>query len=200
MAGFFLQIIGHFGAGMVNQPKKIITKSIDDLLPYINNARTHSDEQVSQIAASIKEFGFNNPVLISDDGSIIAGHGRVMAAKKLGLTELPCLELSHLSDIQRKAYILADNKLALNSSWDYDLLKLELHEINDSDFKIDLIGFKSDELKSIMFDEVDENEPDEFKGDVENKWQILLVYENENDLANAYDEFTERGLKCKIIQ
>ena len=135
---------------MVNQSRTIITKQITDLLPYINNARTHSDEQVAQIAASIKEFGFNNPVLISDDGSIIAGHGRVMAATKLGMAELPCLELSHLSDIQRKAYILADNKLALNAGWDNELLSLELEELKSLDFDITLTGFTADEIDALM--------------------------------------------------
>jgi DNA modification methylase len=120
------------------------------LLPYINNARTHSDEQVSQIAASIKEFGFTNPILITGDGSIIAGHGRVMAAKKLNLTELPCIELDHLSDTQRKAYILADNKLALNAGWDNELLSLELEELKSLDFNLDLTGFTADEISALM--------------------------------------------------
>jgi DNA modification methylase len=135
---------------MVNQSRNIIVKQTTDLLPYINNARTHSDEQVSQIAASIKEFGFTNPILITGDGSIIAGHGRVMAAKKLNLTELPCIELDHLSDTQRKAYILADNKLALNAGWDNELLSLELEELKSLDFNLDLTGFTADEISALM--------------------------------------------------
>jgi len=131
---------------MVNQSRTIITKQITDLLPYINNARTHSDEQVAQIAASIKEFGFNNPVLVSDDGSIIAGHGRVMAATKLGMNEVPCVELSHLSDTQRKAYILADNKLALNAEWDNELLSIELNDLKELNFDVNLIGFNFEEI------------------------------------------------------
>lgn len=112
-----------------------------DLIPYINNARTHSDKQVAQIAASIKEFGFVNPVLTDGDNGIIAGHGRVMAAKKLGLDTVPTIELSHLSGTQRKAYILADNRLAELSGWDDELLRLELTELESLDFDIDLIGF-----------------------------------------------------------
>jgi len=135
---------------MVNQSRNIIVKQITDLLPYINNARTHSDEQVSQIAASIKEFGFTNPILITGDGSIIAGHGRVMAAKKLNLSEVPCIELDHLSDTQRKAYILADNKLALNAGWDNELLSLELEELQSLDFDISLTGFTADEIAALM--------------------------------------------------
>ena len=91
---------------------------IEKLIPYVKNSRTHSDEQVAQIAASIKEFGFNNPVLIGSDDVIIAGHGRVMAARKLGMLEVPCIRLGHLTETQRKAYIIADNRLALNAGWD----------------------------------------------------------------------------------
>ncbi len=94
---------------------EITTRKTNDLIPYVNNSRTHSDEQVSQVAASIKEFGFTNPILVDADNGIIAGHGRLMAAKKLGLQEVPTIELGHLSDAQKKAYVIADNKLALNA-------------------------------------------------------------------------------------
>ena len=122
----------------------------DDLLPYARNARTHSDSQVAQLAASIKEFGFNNPVAVDGDGMILCGHGRVMAAKRLGLDEVPTVCLSHLSDIQKKAYILADNKLALNAGWDNDMLKVELEDLKFSDFNLDLVGFSTEELDEIM--------------------------------------------------
>ena len=102
------------------------TVSVDKLIPYARNSRTHSAEQVAQIAASIKEFGFLNPIIIDGDNSIIAGHGRVMAAQKLGIKELPCIEASHLSDTQRRAYIIADNKMALNAGWDDDMLRVEI--------------------------------------------------------------------------
>src|SRR5690554_4204074 len=102
------------------------TVSVDSLIPYARNSRTHSDEQVAQIAASIKEFGFLNPIIIDGSNGIIAGHGRVMAAKQLNLKELPCIEVSHLSDAQRKAYVIADNKLALNAGWDDEMLRIEL--------------------------------------------------------------------------
>ena len=97
-----------------------------DLIPYENSSRVHSDEQVNQIAASIKEFGFLNPIIIDGDNGIIAGHGRVMAANKLGIKELPCVDASHLSPAQKKAYIIADNKIALNSDWDNELLRMDL--------------------------------------------------------------------------
>ena len=135
--------------------------SIDKLIPYANNARTHSDEQVAQIAASIREFGFNNPVLIAEDDTIIAGHGRVMAARKLNLSEVPCLRLSHLTETQRKAYILADNKLALNAGWENNLLSLELTELADSGFDITLTGFTQEEMDALKPIEVTEGLTDE---------------------------------------
>ena len=104
-------------------------KRVVDLIPYVNNARTHSDEQVTQIASSIKEFGFNNPILTDGENGVIAGHGRLLAAKKLGLETVPTIELSGLSEAQKKAYILADNKIALNSGWDEEILKLELDDL-----------------------------------------------------------------------
>ena len=125
---------------------EITQRKTADLIPYVNNARTHSEQQVLQIAASIKEFGFNSPVLVDGENGIIAGHGRVMAAKKLGLDELPTIELKHLTKTQKKAYILADNRLALNSGWDNDLLALELGELSDDGFDLDLLGFDVDEL------------------------------------------------------
>ena len=108
---------------------EIVYKRVDELIPYVRNARTHSSEQVAQIAASIREFGFNAPVLIDGQGGIIAGHGRVMAARKLGMDSVPTIALPHLTDIQKRAYILADNKIALNSEWDNEMLQLELEEI-----------------------------------------------------------------------
>ena len=135
--------------------------SIEKLIPYVNNARTHSDAQVAQIAASIKEFGFNNPVLIADDNSIIAGHGRVMAARKLGKDTVPAVRLSHLTEMQRKAYILADNKLALNADWDNSLLSIELADLKDLGFDTDLTGFSADEIAALMPVEVTEGLTDE---------------------------------------
>jgi site-specific DNA-methyltransferase (adenine-specific) len=141
--------------------EKIEQVSIELLIPYANNARTHSDAQVAQIAASIREFGFTNPVLTSDDNTIIAGHGRVMAARKLGLTQVPVIRLSHLSETQRKAYILADNKLALNAGWDDNLLSIELADLKDLGFDTDLTGFSADEIAALMPVEVTEGLTDE---------------------------------------
>jgi DNA modification methylase len=130
--------------------KNIELVSIEQLIPYVNNARTHDDAQVAQIAGSIKEFGFNNPVLIADDNSIIAGHGRVMAARKLGLKEVPCMRLSHLTETKRKAYILADNRIALNSGWDNDLLMVELKDLDIDGMDLSLLGFSPDEIDALL--------------------------------------------------
>ena len=124
----------------------------DDLIPYFNNSRTHSESQVKQIAASIREFGFTNPILIDEVGTIIAGHGRVMAAQVLELDEVPTITLDNLSDAQRKAYVIADNKLALNAGWDFEALRLDLESLKDFDFDIDLLGFSQEELSEILFD------------------------------------------------
>jgi DNA modification methylase len=149
--------------------------SIEKLIPYVNNARTHSDAQVAQIAASIKEFGFNNPVLIADDNSIIAGHGRVMAARKLGKDTVPAVRLSHLTEMQRKAYILADNKLALNADWDNSLLAIELADLKDLGFDTDLTGFSADEIAALMPVELTEGltDPDAAPAVQENPVTVL---------------------------
>lgn len=142
------------------------TRKVADLIPYVNNARTHSDEQVTQLASSIKEFGFINPVIIDDHNGLIAGHGRLLAAKKLGIDEVPVLVESHLTEAQKKAYILADNKLALNAGWDADLLKVELSELKDLGFdNLDTIGFSENEIKDILNTELEAAE-DEGAGEI----------------------------------
>jgi len=135
---------------------------VADLIPYARNARTHSDAQVAQIAASIREFGFISPVIIDGTNGIIAGHGRVLAARKLGLAEVPTIEVAGLTDAQRRAYILADNKLALNAGWDDDLLKVELSDLNADGFSLDVIGFNADELSRLLADKTEGlTDPDE---------------------------------------
>jgi DNA modification methylase len=130
--------------------KQVEWLELKTLIPYAKNSRTHSDTQVAQIAGSIKEFGFNNPVLIDLEGGIIAGHGRVLAAQKLGLQAVPCIRLGHLTDTQRKAYVIADNRLALNAGWDDSMLTLELQDLKAEDFNLDLLGFEADELNALL--------------------------------------------------
>ena len=128
-------------------------KKVSDLIPYVNNSRTHSDEQTTQIASSISEFGFTNPVLIDENDNLIAGHGRLLAANKLGIEEVPAIILNGLTKAQKKAYIIADNQLALNSEWDLDTLKLEIEVLKELNFDVDLLGFDDSFLDVIAFDE-----------------------------------------------
>lgn len=137
--------------GAVDGPSEHIERlPVDSLVPYARNARTHSDGQVAEIAASIKEFGFTNPVLIDDSGGVIAGHGRLMAARRLGMTDVPCIRLSHLSDVQKRAYILADNRIALNADWDDDMLRIELEDLDGEGFDLSLLGFSEDEINALL--------------------------------------------------
>lgn len=122
---------------------------VDKLIPYARNSRTHNDEQVAQIVASIKEFGFTNPILIGTDDVIIAGHGRLLAAQRMGLKKVPVVRLPHLTETQRRALVIADNKIALNAGWDEEMLALEMKELGDMDFDLDLLGFSLDELKEL---------------------------------------------------
>jgi DNA modification methylase len=138
-----------YGEGVkLNLPYK--NQPVAKLIPYARNARTHSDEQVAQIAASIREFGFLNPVIVDEKGGIIAGHGRVLAARKLDLAEVPTVEASHLTEAQKRAYIIADNKLALNAGWDIELLRVEFEELQSLDFDIGLTGFSEIEIGELF--------------------------------------------------
>ena len=147
---------------------KIEHRKVKDLIPYARNSRTHSDAQVAQIAASIREFGWTNPILIDGESGIIAGHGRVLAARKLGMAEVPCIELSHLSEAQKKAYIIADNKLALNAGWDNELLALEFGELQELGFDLDLTGFDAGELEALA----DEEAPDFAPGTADDQGKL----------------------------
>lgn len=139
---------------------KVERRKINSIIPYARNSRTHSDEQVAQIAASIKEWGFTNPILIDVGGEIIAGHGRLLAAQRLGLDEVPCITAVGWSDAQKKAYVIADNKLALNAGWDNDMLAIEFGELKDLDFDLSLTGFDDEEIAG-FFDEPKEGLTDE---------------------------------------
>jgi len=131
-------------------PDTIEHLATDALVPYARNSRTHSPEQVAQIAASIKEFGFTNPVLIDADNTLIAGHGRVMAAQSIGLATVPAIRLAHLTDAQRRAYVIADNKLAENAGWDMATLAREVEDLQADGYDIDLLGFGDDELADLL--------------------------------------------------
>lgn len=140
--------------------EQLETLPIDDLVPYAKNSRTHSLDQVAQIAASIREFGFTNPVLIDEAGGIIAGHGRVMGARSLGLAAVPCLRLTGLSDAQKRAYVIADNKIALNAGWDEDLLREEMEFLSSEGFDISLTGFNFTEIEEMEAELLETKDPD----------------------------------------
>ena len=150
---------------------KIERIAVEMLLPYAKNSRTHSDEQVAQIAASIKEFGFNNPILIDKENTVIAGHGRLLAARRSGMDDVPCIRLGHLTDTQRKAYIIADNRLALNAGWDNEMLTIELNELLEDDFALDILGFDAGELKDLLGGE-DEDKPHGGNGSLSDSFLI----------------------------
>lgn len=135
--------------------------AVESLIPYARNSRTHSDEQVAQIAASIKEFGWTNPILVDGDNGIIAGHGRLLAARKLGMTHVPVIQLAGMTDTQKRAYIIADNKLALNAGWDDELLKLELGELDLEGFDLELTGFTQEEIDALNPEQIPEGLTDE---------------------------------------
>jgi DNA modification methylase len=139
---------------------------VERLVPYARNARTHSPEQVAQIAASIAEFGFNAPILVDSNAGIIAGHGRLLAACKLGLAEVPVVVLDHLSETQRRAYVLADNRLALNAGWDQELLHAELASLQEDSFDLDLVGFSAEELDELLGPTEPPDQPEETPEDV----------------------------------
>ena len=140
---------------------KITQKKVTELIPYVNNSRTHSDEQVAQIAASIKEFGWTNPILVDGENGIIAGHGRLLAARKLGHKEVPTIELKDLTETQKKAYIIADNRLALNAGWDNEMLTIELNDLLEDGFALDILGFDPKEIAALLDPEVVEGLTDE---------------------------------------
>ena len=147
-------------------PRDIERWRLDRLVPYARNARTHSDEQIAEIAASIIEFGFTNPILVDSDAGVIAGHGRLLAARKLGLAEVPVLVLSHLTPLQRRAYVLADNRLALNAGWNDELLKEELAAIQAEGFDLGVVGFTDSELESLLSEDSPENPQPEAEEEV----------------------------------
>ena len=171
---------------------------IDKLIPYARNSRTHSDAQVAQIAASIKEFGFTNPVLIDETGSIIAGHGRVMAARKLAITDVPCVRLTHLTEAQKRAYIITDNKLALNAGWDDEMLAVELSDLKDMGFDLDLTGFSTDEIGALLdpINNVIESSPQLTDGF---KFSIIIACSDEIEQGQMLEKFESEGHKCRPL-
>jgi ParB-like chromosome segregation protein Spo0J len=187
-----------------NQMSKLAVKYIkrDKLIPYDNNPRTHSEAQINQLAESIKEFGFTNPILIDEHNGIIAGHGRLDAAALLGLNDVPTITLKGLSEIQRRAYIIADNKLALNAEWSYELLKLELQELSDSDFILDVLGFSEFELLPYINEVIDDHLKEwdgmpEFDQEDDKAFRSIIIHFNDQEAVDQFQEVTKLPLTEK---
>lgn len=171
---------------------KIEQINTSELKQYQNNSRTHSDKQVQQIAQSIKEFGFTNPILVDDNNEIIAGHGRLMGALSLEMEKVPCIRLTGLTEKQKRAYVIADNKIAENSDWDFDILKSEVANLSEEDYDLDILGFNEELIDSIL-EPIEEEEQEEIKpkeskptaNDSSNEYesssirQIILIYGSE---------------------
>ena len=181
--------------------------NIDEIKPYERNARIHSSKQIKQIMEAIKAFGFTNPLLIDDENNLIAGHGRLEAVKQLNiidfkenpLKELPAIIISGLSEADKKALIIADNKIAENASWDYDLLQAEFQELEAINYDLDLMGF--DNLDEILGADIDvEQETKEIKEvEINQKYELLIKCKNEKELEQAYNENIEKGYECSIL-
>ena len=176
---------------------KVERRKVSDLTPYARNSRTHSDEQVAQIAASIKEWGFTTPVLIDPDGGIIAGHGRVMAAQRLGLEDVPCIIAQGWSDAQKRAYVIADNKLALNAGWDNDLLKIEFQELESLRFDLELTGFSVEEMDGLFYEPTEPEAPKDLSGQAE-RFEVIIECTDEGEQERAYNHAQAGGFECRI--
>jgi len=193
-------------------------KSLSDLIPYARNSRTHSEAQVKRLAASIREFGFVNPILISSGNDIVAGHGRALAAEKLGLDLVPTITLGHLSDTQRRAYVIADNRLAENAGWDSQMLAIEIDELAGCGFDMDLLGFENfreleaeivdnRKLENVIEGDTEEDEAGEFEPDlpdenaekkIEAKLVLTVTCESDDQLEELFQELNERGFKVRV--
>jgi ParB-like chromosome segregation protein Spo0J len=176
------------------------TAKVDDLIPYARNSRTHSPEQVDKIAASIREFGFLNPVIVDGQNGIVAGHGRIMAAKKLGMDEVPTVEASHLTEAQKRAYIIADNRLALDAGWDDEVLRLELHALDEASFDLSLTGFDAEELSKAMFDDPVSDKADDKDlelGDL--RYQVVVSCNDEDHQGHVMSQLEAEGYVCRPL-
>lgn len=167
----------------MNKVSEMNLVDVDKLIPYVNNARTHSKEQINKLRASIREFGFINPVIIDRDYNVIAGHGRILASKEEGIDKVPCVFVDYLTDAQKKAYIIADNRMALDADWDEELLKIEIESLKDEDFDLSFTGFDESELLDLF--------GDDSKGKVE---------DDNFDLSSALEKalFVEKGVVWTI--
>jgi len=178
--------------------------AVDELIPYARNARVHTDEHITQLASSIREFGFNTPVLIDDEMNVIAGHGRILAAKKLKIDTVPAVILSHFTTAQKRAFILADNKLHDNSSFDYEMLQTELDELKDVGFDLSIAGFEDFELNVEGFDTgAGFEDPDlgapPGPDNYQEQYAVMVVCDSENMQADVYNKLKDDGYSCRVV-
>lgn len=172
---------------------------IDRLIPYAKNSRTHSPEQIAQIAASIKEWGFTSPILIDETGSILAGHGRLAAARKLALDTVPVMVAEGWTDAQKRAYVIADNKLALNAGWDNEMLKVEIGELGDLNFDLELLGFDEIELATLFDENPDEDQEKDLKEESYNEvFNIIIECKDESEQEKIFNRLDSEGYKCRV--
>lgn len=186
-------------------PNTIEHIATDALIPYARNSRTHSPEQVEQLGRSIQQFGFTNPVLIDEHNTLIAGHGRVMAAQRIGLEVVPAIRLLHLTDAQRRAYVIADNKLAEQAGWDMNTLAREVEDLMAESFDVPLLGFGDDELAALLDLPAEEPEQDaptpapEKPFNYQEKYAVLVDCKDEAHQAEVYDKLAAQGYTCKVL-
>lgn len=173
---------------------------VDSLVPYARNARTHSAAQIDKLVALISEYGWTNPVLVDGERGIIAGHGRVLAARKLGMVEVPTIELSHLSEAQRRAYVIADNRSALDAGWDDELLRLELGELRDEGFDLGLTGFHDIELDKLLGDFDESSISDGHSADAySEQYGVIVMCRDEAEQRQVFERLQAEGLEVKVV-
>lgn len=180
-----------------NPDRNVVMKFVAELIPYSNNSRTHSDEQVAKLSGLIKEYGWTNPILVDDKNGIIAGHGRLLAARKLGMATVPCIVLTGLSDDQRRAYVIADNRSALDSEWDDDMLAVEMQRLSNAGFDLSMTGFAQEEIDKFLqvmpgaaVGPAGEGEPSIIA--------LTVTCKNSDEAKNLTAELTGRGFSVKM--
>ena len=189
----------------INDKLEYKYSTVDSLVPYARNARVHTDAHIAQLAGSIREFGFNVPVLIDEEGNIIAGHGRVLAARKLGMGEVPTVVASHLSDTQRRAYVIADNKLHDNSAFDYELLQTDIDQLKAEGFDLSLAGFEDFEIASFTLPESGEGFVDPSlglpppEGGYKEQYAVIITCKDEGEQKEVYEMLHSQGYTCKVV-
>lgn len=181
----------------IHIPDEIIMRRVEDLIPYARNSRTHSADQVAKLAASIKEFGWTVPILVDGEGTIVAGHGRVLAARKLKIDVVPTIDIGHLSDAQRRAYVIADNRLALDAGWDDEMLRVELGDLTGAGFDLALTGFSEEELAK-LYDSVKQPEPQPDQ-EVAEAYIVQVKCASEEEQEQVYNFITEGGYECQVL-